>query len=528
MPLKPLAPFKTPMRAAAAQVAQLHNIPAPVGGLNLRDPIAAMQPTDALVLNNMIPMQQGVELRKGWQVHTATVGGAVNSVFAYNAPNPTNNKVFAAAGEAIYDVTSGTATLSVGSTGATNGMWWTTQFSTGADTFLLAVSTTGGYWTYSTTSGWVKRTPTNLPTNPRTVGVWKRRLWFTCENDTNVYYMDAVNAITGTVTSFAVGSQLAHGGSVSALFSWTLDAGIGIDDHLVMVSTQGDLLVWKGTDPTDVTKFGLQGVWYIGPVPKYGKYFTPFGGDVMILSEFGLVPLGKLVAGQFNEMTPGPADKIQHVIGAEIAALRDTLQWDVFSIPKENIIVIKMPASAGVYKQYAMNVNTLAWCTFTGIPMNCSCVLDGNLYIGLADGRTARALYGDQDGVAIDGTGGDYIVGDVQCAFNHLGTPANNKKFDMARPIFVAPAAPSVKVLINVQYSSNSVAGSPSFNSITSAIWDTSLWNVSRWAGSTNTYQAWVGLAGFGYYGSLRMKVQGLPGTVFTSSHLMCSPGGVM
>jgi hypothetical protein len=48
MPLVPLAPYKVPRRSAAAQTAQLFNIPAPVGGLNYRDPISAMQPTDAV------------------------------------------------------------------------------------------------------------------------------------------------------------------------------------------------------------------------------------------------------------------------------------------------------------------------------------------------------------------------------------------------------------------------------------------------------------------------------------------------
>ena len=76
MPLVPLKPFKTPRRAAAAQVAQSFIVPAPTGGLNYRDPIVAMAPNDAVVLTNMIPRQQGVELRKGWQEFSSASSGS--------------------------------------------------------------------------------------------------------------------------------------------------------------------------------------------------------------------------------------------------------------------------------------------------------------------------------------------------------------------------------------------------------------------------------------------------------------------
>lgn len=528
MPLIPLAPFKTPRRAAAAQVAQLFNIPAPVGGLNLRDPIAAMSPTDALVLTNFIPKQQGVELRKGWQVHTNTVSYPINSVFAYNARNSANDKLFGAANGDIYDCTTNPATISQSATGSTDNRWWTTQFDTGADMFLLCVSPTGGYWTYSTSSGWILRTPTNLPANPRTVAVWKNRVWFTCENDTKVYYMNTVNAITGTVTAFEMGAQLARGGYVSALLNWTLDAGVGIDDHLVAIGTQGDLMVWQGTDPTSASTFGLKGVWYVGPVPKYGRYFTPMGGDVMILSELGLVPMSRLVNGQFVEGQQGPASKIQEALNPEVKALRDTPAWDVFAVPSEDILVIKLPEDTGAYAQYAMNITTGAWGYLYGIPMNCATLWDGELYFGTDDGRTARGLYGDLDGVLQDGTDGDFIEGEVQTAFQTFGMAGINKKFDMARPIFIAPSTPSVKLRLNTQYTFNNVAGSPSYSVTDSARWDTAVWNVAQWVGDANTYQAWVGITGLGYYGSIRMKVRGLPGTVFTSAHVMASMGGMM
>ena len=528
MPLVRVAPFKTPRVAAAAQTAQVFNIPAPVGGLNYRDPISAMSPLDALVLENFIPKQTGVELRKGWQYHTETVAAPIKSIFSYNAPNPANSKVFAAAGGNIYDVTVDPPTLEVSGTSSTNDIWAVTQFANGADVFLLAVSPGAGYWTYDTSNGWVQQTVTNLPTDLIDVSVWKNRVWFVAEGDSQVYYLDTVDAITGNSTAFEMGSLLRNGGSIRGLINWTLDAGMGIDDYLVVVGTQGDVGVWQGTDPSDADKFGLKGVWYVGPVPKYGRFYTGYGGDVMILSELGLVPVSRLVNGQFSEIQPGPAQKVQSVLSPLISKLRDEPAWDIFIVPSSDVLIIKLPEDAGVYTQYAMNVNTGAWCTFSALPMSCCTLLSGQLYFGIEDGRVAKGLYGNFDGVEMDDTGGNTIEGDVQTAFNAFETPAQLKKFGMARPIFIAPTAPSVKLQINTQYTFVSVGGSPSFTSTPAGIWNTSLWNVAVWAGSQNSYQAWVGTTGLGYYASLRMKVRGFPGTIFTSSHMMTELGGVM
>jgi hypothetical protein len=537
MPLVPVRPFKTPRRAAAAQTAQSVVIPAPTGGLNYRDPISAMSPQDALVLTNMIPRQQGVELRKGYQVHAtavtvASVPQAVDSVFSYTAPNPANNKVFMAANGNIYDVTaSGAPVLAVTGTGSTNDDWWTTQFSTAADTFLLAVSPGAGYWTYSTTSGWVNRTGTvtGMTTAVRTVAVWKRRVWFTFEGSSNVGYMDTVDAITGTVTSFPMGSILRNGGSVSALFNWTIDAGFSVDDFLIAVGTEGDVAVWEGTDPTSATTFGLKGVWYVGPVPKFGSYFTPFGGDVMIVSELGLVPMSRLITGQYSQdvQAGGPASKIQSVFAPLVRKLRNNRYFNVFVVPSSEVLVIKLPNDGGTFRQFAMNVTTGAWCEFVGMPMRCATVIGGQLYFGTDDGLTCKGLFGDRDGVDTVGAGGNYVEGDVQTAFSHFGTPAQNKKFSMVRPIFIALSAPSVKLAINTQFQLSPVGGSPFYLADDSGVWSAAVWNVATWAGQ-NTYQGWAGTNGLGYYGSLRMKVRGLPQTVFTSSHVLFETGGVM
>lgn len=515
--------------SAAAQVAQLIVTPAPVGGLNYRDPISNMAVTDALLMRNFVPKQTGAELRKGWQYHVRELDANVDSMFSYNAPNPANSKLFAAIDGDIYDVTTGTAVISQSSTGSTTGLWDTTQFANGADVFLLAVSPGAGYWTYDTTNGWVQRSVTGLPANPTSVAVWKNRVWFTVQDSSSVYYLDTVDAITGTAVEFTMGSILRNGGYVRALLNWTIDAGYALDDYLVVVGSQGDIGVWQGTDPSDPQKFGLKGIWYVGPVPKYGRFFTGYGGDVMLLSELGLVPLSKLIAGQFSDVQPGPSAKVQSVLSPLISTLRDELSWDVFLVPNSDVLVIKLPPQNGNYIQYAMNVNTGAWCTFTGIPMTSTASLGGNLYFGTDDASVARGFYGEFDQVDTDGEGGQPVDGEIQSAFLAFETPGQLKKFSMIRPIFIARQPPSIKLKINTQYALSGVAGAPSFTAERRGEWDDGKWSIARWGSSSNTFETWIGVAGLGYYGALRMRVRGLGGTtIFASFHVMSEVGGVM
>lgn len=528
MPLIPIKQFKTQRVAAAAQVSNLFVAPATVGGLNYRDPISNMALTDALVMNNFIPKQTGAELRKGWQYHTDPMADPVKSLFSYNAPDPANNKLFAASDGDIWNVTVDPPVVSQAATGSTDDLWNTTQFATTSGMYLLAVSANAGYWTFDGTT-WTQQSVTGLPANPTSVAVWKNRVWFTIESSSSVYYLDTVDAITGTAVEFTMGSILRNGGFVRGLVNWTLDAGVGIDDYLLVIGSEGDVGIWQGTDPSDPTKFGLKGVWFVGPVPLYGRFFTNFGGDVMVLSQLGVVPVSRLINGQFSEVQPGPSQKIQSVLSPVISRLRSEISWDIYLVPSSDILVIKCPPEDNRVVQYAMNVNTGAWCTLSEIPVVATATLGGQVYFASDDYAICKGYYGELDQVAKDGTGGQAITGELQTSFNSFETPGRLKRFTMVRPVFIARQPPSIKVRLNTQYQFQDVAGSPSFTTEERAEWNDSEWNLARWAYSTSTFETWIGVTGLGYYGALRMRVRGLGGsTIFASFHVMSELGGVM
>ncbi|CAB4187772.1 hypothetical protein UFOVP1171_1, partial [uncultured Caudovirales phage] len=195
MPLVAVKPFKSPRVSGAAQVSLLTSIPAPVGGLNFRDPISEMPPTDAMVMDNFIPQRTGCLLRKGWQYSCNALADPVTSLFSYNAADSADNKLFAASGGSIWDVTGEDAVEDQASTGSTDGIWSTTQFALASgDVVLLAVSPGAGYWVYEATSGWTQTTPTNLPSDLLSVAVWKNRVWFTENKTSTVWYLEDIDA----------------------------------------------------------------------------------------------------------------------------------------------------------------------------------------------------------------------------------------------------------------------------------------------------------------------------------------------
>lgn len=83
-------------------------VPAPVGGWNDRDALAAMDPADAVILKNMFPLPSKVMMRKGYTAHVTGLPAAPETVMGYR-PATGTAKLFAAASAAFYDCTSAAA-----------------------------------------------------------------------------------------------------------------------------------------------------------------------------------------------------------------------------------------------------------------------------------------------------------------------------------------------------------------------------------------------------------------------------------
>ena len=81
--------MRIPIRSKGkrAPVSSIISRPAPVKGWNARDPIGAMKPDEAIMLDNWFPSATDVMQRKGREDHVTGISGQVESLMAYRRPH---------------------------------------------------------------------------------------------------------------------------------------------------------------------------------------------------------------------------------------------------------------------------------------------------------------------------------------------------------------------------------------------------------------------------------------------------------
>src|SRR5206468_2193001 len=81
------------------------------------------------------------------------------------------------------------------------------------------------------------------------IAVFKNRIWLLPSGSLKAWYLP-INAIGGAAASLDMSSIAQKGGFLMAAMTWTLDAGYGVDDYLAFITSNGEVMVWRLTDPT--------------------------------------------------------------------------------------------------------------------------------------------------------------------------------------------------------------------------------------------------------------------------------------
>jgi hypothetical protein len=223
------------------------------------------------------------------------------------------------------------------------------------------------------------------------VAVWKNRVWFTERDTDRAYYLD-VNSLFGTATSFSFGPKMRAGGHLVGLFNWSYDGGAGLDTLLVGISGGGDVVIYQGTDPSSASTFGLKGCWFVGAVPAGRQIATDYGGDLLVQSLIGVVPLSKLVVGGDEVDTKVYATaKIANLFN-QLSSTRRTLRgWAMHIHPTDNALLVLVPTDGvNATEPLVMSFATRGWSRYREIPIFSGAVWAGDFWFGTADGRVCR------------------------------------------------------------------------------------------------------------------------------------------
>jgi len=495
-------------------IAKVESLPAPVGGWNARDSLANMSPLDAVTLINMFPNVSNCVLRGGYTRHATGMDGEVQSLLRYSPPSGTE-KLFAVVGTpdlSIFNVSSSGAVGAAEVSSLTNAYWEYANVSTTAGNYLYAVNGTDEPLLYDNSS-WTSITAVSTPaitgvttTALSNVALFKNRLWFIEKNTLKAWYLPT-SSIGGAASVLDLSSIVSKGGYLVDMGTWTVDAGYGVDDNFVFVTSQGEIVVYAGTDPASADTWSLIGIWQLG-APIGNRCLMKWAGDLLVLNYDGLFPL--VAALQSSRVDPQVAlsDKIQGAI-SKATGLYSTgatsTDWQMLFYPKQNALWINVPVSAGKQEQYIMNTITKSWCQFQGWPANCWDLFNNEPYFG-GDGFV---------GVAWDTTYADNSTNidtfSLQ-AFNYFDSRGVEKYFTRSRLSLFTDGVPSVFIGMNVDFNISNSTAPLSFSTSEYGFWDVGKWDTAIWGQDTVITNNWQGITGIGYCGALQVKTasQGL------------------
>ena len=224
------------------------------------------------------------------------------------------------------------------------------------------------------------------------VMVHKQRIWVILEDDDDAWYLPLAS-VTGELKKFTFGSKMPHGGNLVGLWNWTVDGGNGVDDMLVAVSRGGDVIVYQGEDP-EITPSGsaigpwsTRGAWFIGETPESRRIATTYGPDLYILSTYGITSLNGLLRGDVLGQA-APSKKVNRFLRPDVEMGKNSSAWQLTTHPADGFLQIVTPRpTSNPYLQYNMNLQTMAWGFWEGVPIFGADSWNGDYFMGGPDGK---------------------------------------------------------------------------------------------------------------------------------------------
>lgn len=320
------------------------------------------------------------------------------------------------------------------------------------------------------------------------------RLWFADSINLAVYYLD-VQSKSGEVKVVPLNALFKRGGHIAALYTWTVDGGAGMDDQLVVFSSNGECVIYGGTDPD--SDFQLVGIFrFDSPMGKH--CVVNYGGDLYVLTSTGLVPMTTMIRAETESL--GKAEK--NVVSAfrELArAYRANPGWQLLLDHTTGRMICNTPNGGGRYQQLVRFMPNPIWSQWDYLGARSWGWIDNRLFFGNDVGQ----VFEMHPNYLSDN--GSPIRVDVQWAWSDYKY-AGEKQFKMIRPYVITDGVPRPYVDMKVDYDSTAPINQPDVSvGVPGADWDTATWDVDYWAAGTRTLTNWSGTGALGHVGAPRV-----------------------
>src|SRR5574344_616328 len=325
-----------------------YTLPAPIKGLNVRDSLANMNAEYAITMDNYIPSDTKVALRKGYILY-CNLSASVDTLSEYKTGN--GSKLIAIAEGKAYNISSPDTPYQYENLSFSDSHCQTQQYKN----YLYFVNGWDIPKVYYVDNDdnehfedWQFVAEDKPDLHIANVAVSKQRLWFVERNSLKVWYPEVAGNIAGTLQSFDFSQVARFGGKLVAVANWTQDGGQGIDDLTVFITSEGEALVYSGSNINDATDWTLKGSYKISKPIGY-NCLVPYQGDVVIISEDGYIPLSKaLPLERANSSQVSFSDAIRGLVLDRTAKYANHKGWQGIIYGRGGYGIFNVPVS----KQY--------------------------------------------------------------------------------------------------------------------------------------------------------------------------------
>ncbi len=483
-----------------------------------------MPPNDAVDLENWFPQTSYVEIRGGYLSQATGMADNGKTLAVYNGF--TSSKMFCFTDSSVYDVSvAGAVGASVAS--RTNGKHQWVNFGDGSNNYLIAANGIDKPLYYNGTT-W---TAVDSGTSPALTGVAstsliypfvsKGRLYFIQAASLSVWYL-AAGAAGGALTEFDLSSVAKKGGYLMAGSTWTVDGGDGPDDRIVFVTSEGEVIVYAGTNPSSAASWALVGVYELGK-PIGRRCLTKFGGDLILITQNGAFPLAAALQSAAIDYKVALSFKIERAFTEAARTYGTVFGWEPIIFPARAALIVNVPhAEDGEHEQYVMNTETKAWCKFKEWDAEDFVIYNQDLYF--CTGTTVqKAWTGTIDGI-------NDIVAYGRTAFSYFGRTGLEKQFSLFRPVLQSNGPINFLTDIDVDFREKAMTGTAIYTTLSGALWDVDLWDVGVWAATLEVVKEWTSPSTFpGYCGAGKIKISTNALTIqWMSSDFVYSYGAIL
>lgn len=453
-------------------------LPAPIGGLNARDSLGTMSPKYAITMDNYIPLDNKIIIRPGY-VSYVKLGNeqnnsaAVETLVSYE--KPMNNRFIALYNQRAFNVSSPGNVRVYDNVSFTETRCQTVQYKNYLY-FMNGIDIPKVYYIDSEDiehfEDWGFTNDTLQPQRIISGAVSKEFLWFVEKNTLKVWYAALAGNIAGELKSFDLSAVAKWGGQLMAVANWTVDGGAGIDDLTAFITSEGEVLLYAGSNPNSVDGWALRGSYKMSKPIGY-KCTMQFQGDIVIISEDGYIPLSKaLSSNNAGSSQIAFSDTIRGLVLDRTANNKDKMGWQGIIYSKRGYGIFNVPISQQ-FEQHVININTGAWCRFTNIRAFCWEVFESKMFFGSDDSIFLFDNSYSDNGVQIEGH--------IEQAYTSFGTD-QLKKVVLLNPKTRSSTNYQLTIYTNMDFEDRNVNY---FSNI--GTFGQTKWNKAKWSSSKNS-----------------------------------------